>query len=82
MGTVNMYLRECMNLRLCPTCMTCTTASSAKATSLSTVRIYTEHLERWDKNTVRWGVSISMVYSPEKKGNAVCSSFIIFLMAE
>lgn len=57
-------------------CMTHTTAYSAKATSLSTVRIYTVHLERWDKNTVRWGVSISMVDYLKKQGNAVCSSFI------
>lgn len=63
-------------------CMTHTTAYSAKATSLSTVRIYTENLERWAKNTVGWGVSIAMVDFLKKQGNVVCSSFTIFLMVE
>ena len=59
-------------------CMMCITAYSAEATFLSTVRIPPGFLERYDKNTVGWGISVSIEDFPEKRENIACPSFRIF----
>lgn len=52
--------------------------SSAEATFLSTFRISPGFLERYDKNTVRWGISVSIGDCPEKQENKAHPSFRIF----
>lgn len=59
-------------------CMMCITAYSAEATFLSTVRNSPGFLERYDKNSVRWGISGSIGDCPEKQENTACPSFRIF----
>ena len=61
-----------------PMCMKCITAYSAEEAFLSTVLISPWFLERYDKNTVRWGMSASIGDCPEKQENISCPSFRIF----